>query len=186
MISYSTWTAPCYAQKRKSIFRQKNMPFWSSCSKPPARLWVKNTLLDQVWGDAEVNEESLTRCIYALRRILSEDKEHRYIETLYGQGYRFNRPVVVVSPPAPQPTTHTLAILPFQMQDQVQSESLHYSIVKGLSQYAPLAWACCRWPLRRTAAVLRIFLSSWINYAPIIISPGRWYPMVMIILYRLR
>ncbi|ELL57815.1 invasion protein regulator, partial [Salmonella enterica subsp. enterica serovar Enteritidis str. SE30663] len=28
----------------------------------------KNTLLDQVWGDAEVNEESLTRCIYALRR----------------------------------------------------------------------------------------------------------------------
>lgn len=57
----------------------------------------KNTLLDQVWGDAEVNEESLTRCIYALRRILSEDKEHRYIETLYGQGYRFNRPVVVVS-----------------------------------------------------------------------------------------
>lgn len=56
----------------------------------------KNTLLDQVWGDAEVNEESLTRCIYALRRILSEDKEHRYIETLYGQGYRFNRPVVVV------------------------------------------------------------------------------------------
>lgn len=41
----------------------------------------KNTLLDQVWGDAEVNEESLTRCIYALRRILSEDKEHRYIET---------------------------------------------------------------------------------------------------------
>ncbi|SQI21718.1 invasion protein regulator [Salmonella enterica subsp. arizonae] len=48
----------------------------------------KNTLLDQVWGDAEVNEESLTRCIYALRRILSEDKEHRYIETLYGQGYR--------------------------------------------------------------------------------------------------
>ncbi len=97
----------------------------------------KNTLLDRVWGDAEVNEESLTRCIYALRRILSEDKEHRYIETLYGQGYRFNRPVVVVSPPAPQPTTHTLAILPFQMQDQVQSESLHYSIVKGLSQYAP-------------------------------------------------
>lgn len=97
----------------------------------------KNTLLDQVWGDAEVNEESLTRCIYALRRILSEDKEHRYIETLYGQGYRFNRPVVVVSPPAPQPTTHTLAILPFQMQDQIQSENLHYSIVKGLSQYAP-------------------------------------------------
>ncbi|MDI4746178.1 hypothetical protein MJL33_35160, partial [Salmonella enterica subsp. enterica serovar Kentucky] len=50
-----------------------------------------------------------TEFIYATY-ILSEDKEHRYIETLYGQGYRFNRPVVVVSPPAPQPTTHTLAI----------------------------------------------------------------------------
>lgn len=99
---------------------------------------TKTTLMDKVWGNADINEESLTRCIYSLRQILSKYKDHRYIEAIYGQGYRFNRPVVVISPPASQPTVHSIAILPFKMQSQSHSKSLHYSIVKGLSQYSPV------------------------------------------------
>jgi len=47
----------------------------------------KDWLLDQVWPNCDVAEESLTRCIYALRKLLG--RENDYIKTVYGKGYRF-------------------------------------------------------------------------------------------------
>ena len=47
----------------------------------------KDWLLDQVWSNCDVAEESLTRCIYALRKLLG--RENDYIKTVYGKGYRF-------------------------------------------------------------------------------------------------
>lgn len=47
----------------------------------------KGWLLDQVWPNCDVAEESLTRCIYALRKLLG--RENDYIKTVYGKGYRF-------------------------------------------------------------------------------------------------
>lgn len=50
-------------------------------------LMTKDRLLALAWPGAEVAEESLTRCIYALRKHLKKDKS--FIKTIYGRGFRF-------------------------------------------------------------------------------------------------
>lgn len=54
-------------------------------------LMTKDRLLEIVWPRGEVAEESLTRCIYSLRKHLRADKG--FIKTIYGRGYRFTCPV---------------------------------------------------------------------------------------------
>ncbi len=56
-------------------------------------LMTKDRLLEQAWPKGEVAEESLTRCIYSLRKQLGADKG--FIKTIYGRGYRFTCPVKV-------------------------------------------------------------------------------------------
>ncbi|WLH77998.1 MULTISPECIES: winged helix-turn-helix domain-containing protein [unclassified Pseudomonas] len=50
-------------------------------------LMTKDRLLELAWPRGEVAEESLTRCIYSLRKHLKGDKG--FIKTIYGRGYRF-------------------------------------------------------------------------------------------------
>ncbi|HID7510377.1 TPA: HilA/EilA family virulence transcriptional regulator [Enterobacter hormaechei] len=97
----------------------------------------KDTLLNHVWADSDVNEESLTRCIYALRRILLESKDCRYIDTVYGKGYRFSHPVVVVSPQVAETPRCSIAVLPFRTHPQLNAVNLHHSLIQALSQYSP-------------------------------------------------
>lgn len=54
-------------------------------------LMTKDRLLELAWGRGEVADESLTRCIYSLRKHLRTDKG--FIKTIYGKGYRFTCPV---------------------------------------------------------------------------------------------
>ncbi len=56
----------------------------------PHRLIGKDELLDAVWSDCAVSENSLTRSIALLRRLLGDDtREPRYIATVPTVGYRF-------------------------------------------------------------------------------------------------
>ena len=56
----------------------------------PQKLITKEELLNAVWGDAAVTENSLTRSIALLRRLLGDDiRNPRYIETVATVGYRF-------------------------------------------------------------------------------------------------
>src|SRR5215469_2564381 len=56
----------------------------------PHRLIGKDELLDAVWNDSAVTENSLTRSIALLRRLLGDDtREPRYIATVPTVGYRF-------------------------------------------------------------------------------------------------
>ena len=56
----------------------------------PQKLITKEELLDAVWGDTAVSENSLTRSIALLRRLLADDThEPRYIATVPTIGYRF-------------------------------------------------------------------------------------------------
>ena len=56
----------------------------------PQKVISKEELLNSVWGDIAVAEASLTRCIWLLRRLLGDDiNRPRYIETVFGVGYRF-------------------------------------------------------------------------------------------------
>ncbi|WP_300633365.1 winged helix-turn-helix domain-containing protein [Pseudomonas sp.] len=56
-------------------------------------LMTKDRLLALAWPRGEVADESLTRCIYALRKHLKADRG--FIKTVYGKGYRFTCPVQV-------------------------------------------------------------------------------------------
>lgn len=54
----------------------------------------KNTLLDTVWADTFVEENTLTRAIAVLRRVLGDSaQDPKFIETIPTRGYRFIAPV---------------------------------------------------------------------------------------------
>src|SRR5215475_8225108 len=56
----------------------------------PGRLVPKDELIAAGWGDTSVTDNSLTRNIALLRRLLGDDpREPRYIETVSTVGYRF-------------------------------------------------------------------------------------------------
>lgn len=56
----------------------------------PQKLITKEELLNAVWGDAAVTENSLARSIALLRRLLGDDTRNpRYIETVATVGYRW-------------------------------------------------------------------------------------------------
>jgi len=56
----------------------------------PQKLIRKEELLDAVWGETAVQENSLTRSIALLRRLLGDESRNpRYIETVATVGYRF-------------------------------------------------------------------------------------------------
>lgn len=58
--------------------------------KSPQKLITKEELLNAVWGDASVTENSLTRSILKLRKVLDDDvRSPRFIETVATVGYRF-------------------------------------------------------------------------------------------------
>ena len=62
----------------------------------PQKLITKEELLDSVWGETAVSENSLARSIALLRRLLGDDtRVPRYIETVATVGYRFVCPVEV-------------------------------------------------------------------------------------------
>ena len=56
----------------------------------PGRLLSKDELLGRVWSDEFVEEGNLARNVSTLRKLLGDtDKQHRYIATVPGHGYRF-------------------------------------------------------------------------------------------------
>jgi Tol biopolymer transport system component/DNA-binding winged helix-turn-helix (wHTH) protein len=67
----------------------------------PNRLISKDELLDAVWGEVSVSENSLTRTIALLRKLLGDDsREPCYIATVPTVGYRLLCDVVVSTEPA--------------------------------------------------------------------------------------
>ncbi len=67
----------------------------------PKKLIPKEELLNAVWGDAAVTENSLTRAVALLRRLLGDDaREPRFIETVTSVGYRWLFPVEAAEDPS--------------------------------------------------------------------------------------
>ena len=60
----------------------------------PGKVVLKDELLDRVWDDAAVTENSLVEAIRLLRQSLGDDpRTPTYIETVHRRGYRFIAPV---------------------------------------------------------------------------------------------
>jgi DNA-binding winged helix-turn-helix (wHTH) protein/Tfp pilus assembly protein PilF len=55
------------------------------------RLTTKQAIVDAVWPDRAVSDESIARSVFLVRQALGEldARPARYIETVYGRGYRF-------------------------------------------------------------------------------------------------
>jgi DNA-binding winged helix-turn-helix (wHTH) protein len=68
----------------------------------PGVLVTKRELLDAVWGDVAVTEDTLTQSILDLRRAFGDDaRKPRFVETVHGRGFRFlPAPPEVGRPPA--------------------------------------------------------------------------------------
>ena len=66
------------------------------------RLVTKDALMSSVWDGTIVSEFSLTSAVKELRRALRDDaRAPRFIESVYGRGYRLLRPIdVAEAPPA--------------------------------------------------------------------------------------
>ena len=82
----------------------------------PGEVWSRNDLLDEVWHDTIVNEETLTRAIFHLRRHLGDESgDPRFIETIRKGGYRLVCPVEDVAlgglAPPPAPAQEPMATL---------------------------------------------------------------------------
>lgn len=89
----------------------------------------KDHLLDAVWPETDAAEESLTRCIYTLRKLLKTNKG--FIATVYGQGYRFTCPVVELDSPAEStPTVPSLVVLPFRGMDEGEALDLQEAMIR--------------------------------------------------------
>lgn len=54
----------------------------------PGQVISRQELLDAVWADSVVVEETLTRCISLLRTALRDRSPYQYIETFPKRGYR--------------------------------------------------------------------------------------------------
>nr|WP_160105131.1 winged helix-turn-helix domain-containing protein [Pseudomonas izuensis] len=92
----------------------------------------KDHLLDRVWPETDAAEESLTRCIYALRKLLKENKD--FIATVYGQGYRFTCPVVELDVPNQVRTVApSLAVLPFRDLGETAALDLQDVLIRQLT-----------------------------------------------------
>ncbi|UTH74113.1 HilA/EilA family virulence transcriptional regulator [Chromobacterium sp. IIBBL 290-4] len=115
----------------------KELAVLTALLEAAGELVSKDALLERAWPGGEVSEESLTRCICALRRILLENKEQRYIDTVYGKGYRFCRPVAVVARQEETISSASVAVLPFRAEGQLDTQALHGALVQNLVRYLP-------------------------------------------------
>lgn len=91
----------------------------------------KDFLLENVWPGCDVAEESLTRCIYALRKVLGVDRH--YIATVYGKGYRFVCPVIELMEPDAASLTPLFLVLPFRSDSALLSSQLHEQVTRALT-----------------------------------------------------
>ena len=56
------------------------------------RLVSKEEMLEALWPDAFVTDDSLVQCLIEVRRALGDDA-HRYVKTIPRRGYLFDAPV---------------------------------------------------------------------------------------------
>ncbi len=93
-------------------------------SKSPDEVWSRQALLDEVWADAEVGEEILTRAISELRRVFGDKaRDPRFIETIRNHGYRLIvKPELVAREPQPIETTAVASTIKAE-SDPVETSS---------------------------------------------------------------
>jgi len=99
---------------------------------------TKDELLDTLWPDRAVTENSLTKCVARLRSALG-DEDQAIIRTVHGYGYQFVAALRVESRPVAKDTPHTLGLTPGMVPPHRQNWRLVEQL--GSGSYAE-AWLC--------------------------------------------
>lgn len=124
----------------------------------PNEVLSKEVIIESVWKSENVSDESLTRCIYILRRALCHSNDNQIIATIYGKGYKFTQAVNIVEEPEDidEQNTHRdtaqsphnsiksdgkchIALFPFALTAPALSSYLHDKLVEWFYSYIPLS-----------------------------------------------
>jgi DNA-binding winged helix-turn-helix (wHTH) protein/Tol biopolymer transport system component len=109
----------------------------------------KDELIRAVWQDACVTDDTLTRAIYELRKVLQDDtKQPKFIQTIPRRGYRL---IASINPQDEQ--TSVDPELPKHPQVKAPEESKHSGASTGMAR-------------NKARAILRIPLYMWAVLAP--------------------
>ena len=113
----------------------------------PGRLLTKDELIERVWSDEFVEEGNLARNVSTLRKLLGDtEKNHRYITTVPGHGYKFVSEVrsidadltQAVEAEPPQKTKETASILSAPT-DEPRSRKIFWALAAVIVVFT-LAW----------------------------------------------
>lgn len=106
----------------------------------------KNALIEAAWPGLAVEDSNLSVQIAALRRVLEQGGDGRWIETLPRRGYRYAGPPVTCRDAAADETSHptalavpekpSIAVLPFEQSDETAwfADGMVDDIITGLSR----------------------------------------------------
>lgn len=143
-------------QDRELNLRPKSFEVLRYLVENADRLVTKNEIIDAVWPNVFVTDDSLKKCVSEVRRVLGDGAQH-LIRTVPRRGYMFaarvvretdNRPSCGLAPGAPttpfetRPTTAlralaerpSIAVLPFQnLSDDPQQEYFADGIAEDLT-----------------------------------------------------
>ncbi|MEO1681613.1 MAG: winged helix-turn-helix domain-containing protein [Pseudomonadota bacterium] len=104
--------------------RAKSAQLLRALASRPGRMIPKSALMDAVWGDVNVTEESLTKCARDIRLALGADAD--CLETVPRQGFRLEASAIA----APDAGTAKLYVTPL---DNLTGGSRWDRIAKGLA-----------------------------------------------------
>jgi len=91
--------------------RSKSVEVLAYIVERHGRLVTRDELMQAIWPDVAVNDESLTRCIADIRKALC-DEQQRFIRTVPRRGYIFAAPVTTPAQEFPHPhKSNTLPVL---------------------------------------------------------------------------
>src|SRR5215467_1367044 len=62
------------------------------------RLVTRRELLDLFWDGKDVYDETLTKCVGTIRKVLNDAIDEHFIDTRYGEGYRYVGPFEIEFP----------------------------------------------------------------------------------------
>lgn len=74
---------------RPARLRNKSKDVLARLLENPNHTVTKDEILDSVWSDVIVSDESLVQCVADIRRLIGKDARH-IVETIPRQGYRIN------------------------------------------------------------------------------------------------
>lgn len=107
---------------------------------------LKDMIIESVWKNIIVSDESLTRCIYSLRCIFEKIGYDRCIETIYRKGYRFSGQVFKTKINEDNTSDYSIAIFPFTTSlNTLDPLILNQELVQNISDKKSMAFIPIRW-----------------------------------------